>query len=183
VEAYDPVTHSVKADNDIKQTSLMYSRTLTLMVAQRNECCYPALSSDSVLYGFCESPLLSNIYFFKHRPGHSPTVNVSWFIANAYLANFYYTAQRDYTTVIHICDEMMDVYQESVGHQLFTHNIFPVIGLLAPEWSECYDKQVQQVLGFMSLSAYVLNKQSVSRSVHRAVCPVQCPLGLGQFSI
>jgi len=45
---------------------------------------------------------------YKEWPG--PAVNISWFVAKAYLANLYYTAQRDVGLIIKTCDdEFIDI--------------------------------------------------------------------------
>jgi len=49
--------------------------------------------------------------FYKDWPGQSPTVNISWFIAKAYLANLYYTTQHDVNLTIQTCDDVIDVYR------------------------------------------------------------------------
>jgi len=50
---------------------------------------------------------------YKEWPGHSPTVNISWFIAKAYFANLYYTTQRDVSLTIQTCDDVIHVYKQS----------------------------------------------------------------------
>jgi len=51
--------------------------------------------------------------FLKQWPGISPTVNISWFIAKAYLANLYYTSQCDVNLTLKTCDDIIDVYRQS----------------------------------------------------------------------
>jgi len=116
---------------------------------------------------------ISDVQCGKECPGRSPTVNISWFIAKAYLANLYYTTQRDVSLTIQTCDDITDVYRQSHMNQTFAEKTFPV--MLSTQWTCIYDKEIQQVLGFYSLSSYVLDKCS-SRSVYLGVCPVQFAL-------
>jgi len=111
--------------------------------------------------------------FVKQWPGWSPTVNISWFIAKAYLANLYYTTQRDVNLIKQTCDDIIHVYGESFWNKSLAERTFPVV--LSTQWTCIYDKEIQQVLGFFSLCSYVLDKCS-SRSVHLGVCPVQFAL-------
>jgi len=110
----------------------------------------------------------------KDWPGWSPTVNISWFIAKAYLANFYYTNQRDDVSLtIQTCDDIIDVYRQSFMNEYFAEKTFPVV--LSTQWTSIYDKEIQELLGFYSLCSYVFDKCS-SRSVYFCVCPVQFAL-------
>jgi len=115
----------------------------------------------------------SFVQLYKEWPGQSPTVNISWFIAMAYLANLYYTTQRDVSLTIQTCDDIIDVYRQSSMNVLFAEKTFPVI--LSTQWSCIYDKEIQEMLGFYSLCSYVLDNSS-SRSVYLGVCPVQFAL-------
>ena len=47
---------------------------------------------------------------YVNGKGISPTVHVAWFIAQAYLANLLYTAERDYAATVATCDKIL-------GHQ------------------------------------------------------------------
>jgi len=109
------------------------------------------------------------VQVFKEWPGRSPTVNISWFIAKAYLANLYYTTQRDVSLTIQTCDDIIDVYNQSEKNLIIAERMFPVI--LSTQWTSVYDKEIQELLGFYSLCSYVLDKCS-SRSVYLGVCPV-----------
>ena len=113
--------------------------------------------------------LFSIKHFYRSLPGHSPTVNASWFIAKAYLANLYYNTQSDHRATIDTCDEIVETYKLSKYNQQFAELSFPVI--LSTQWSEIYDKEIQSMLGFYSLCSYVLDKAG-SRSVYLGVCPV-----------
>jgi len=106
----------------------------------------------------------------KECPGWSPTVNISWFIAKAYLANLYYTTQCDVSLTMQTCDDVIDVFRQSVMNKKFAERTFPVV--LSTQWTSIYDKEIQELLGFYSLCSYVLDKCS-SRSVYLGVCPVQ----------
>jgi len=125
-----------------------------------------------VLYVVTETATGSNTQalYYKEWPGGSPTVNISWFIANAYLANLYYTTQRDASLTIQTCDDVIDIYRQSQANQQFAESTFPV--MLSTQWTSIYDKEIEQVLGFYSLCSYVLDNTS-SRSVYLGVCPVQ----------
>ena len=41
----------------------------------------------------------------------SPTVDISWFVSKAHVANFYYTKHRDYNETLRICNEMLHTYE------------------------------------------------------------------------
>jgi len=113
--------------------------------------------------------------FYMTWPGRSPTVNISWFIAKAYLANLYYNTQRDLRATIDTCDEFIQIFNQSKYNRWFAENSFPVI--LSTQWIGLYDKEIQEMLGFYSLCSYVLNKAG-SRSVCLGVCPIQFSLYL-----
>jgi len=100
-------------------------------------------------------------------------VNIAWFTAKAYLANLYYTTQRDVSLTIQTCDDIIDVYNQSVMNLFFAERTFPVI--LSTQWTSVYDKEIRELLGFHSLCSYVLDKCS-SRSVYLGVCSVQFAL-------
>jgi len=100
-------------------------------------------------------------------------VNISWFIAKAYLANLYYKTQRDVSLTIQTFDDIIDVNRQSYMNEQFAERTFPVI--LSTQWTSIYDTEIQQLLGFYSLCSYVLDKSS-SRSVYLGVCPVQLAL-------
>ena len=102
-------------------------------------------------------------------------MNISWFTAKAYLANIYYTTQRDLSIIIITCDDISHVYRQSQMNQAFAEKMFPVA--LSTHWTSIYDKEIQQLLGFYSLCFYVLDICS-SRSVFLGVCPVQFALYL-----
>jgi len=116
----------------------------------------------------------TGVELYKNWPSVSPTANVSWFIAKAYLANLYYTTERDASLTIQTCDDVIDAYKKSLENELFAERTFPVA--LSTQWSEIYDKRIQQMLGFYTLCDYILNSRfnTVCRpSVFLSVCPVQ----------
>ena len=97
-------------------------------------------------------------------------MNISWFIAKAYLANLYYTTQCDASLTIKTCDDILHVFKHSRVNQNFAETTFAVA--VSTQWTGVYDKEIQELLGFYSLCTYVLDKFS-SRSVYLGVCPVQ----------
>jgi len=110
--------------------------------------------------------------FYKEWPSHSPTVNISWFIAKAYLANLYFTTKWDVSLTIKTCDDIIDVSKQSSINLLF-EKTFPVI--LSTQWTSIYDKEIQEMLGFYSLASYLLDKSN-SSSVYLGISPVQFAL-------
>jgi len=115
----------------------------------------------------------TDVKFYQEWPGRSPTVNISWFIAKAYLANLYYATQHDVSLTIQVCNDIINVYRQSKMNERFAEKTFPVI--LSTQWTNIYDKEIQELLGFYFLCSYVLDKCS-SRSVYLGVCPVQFAL-------
>ena len=111
---------------------------------------------------------LQSLHFYREWPGRSPTVNVSWFIAKAYLANLYYT-QRHYEAALETCNEVVAVYKHSKCNEQFAERTFPV--LLTTQWAAVYNKKLQALLGLCSLCRFVSNRTD-ARSVCLAVCPV-----------
>ena len=89
------------------------------------------------------------IEFYKEWPGRNPTVNISWFIAKAYLGNLYYTTQRDLSLTIKTCDDIIDVFMQAYMNRRFAEKVFPV--LLSTQWTCIYDKEIPEVIGFYSL--------------------------------
>jgi len=132
--------------------------------------CIESSKSNSALNNERDVSTSKNIVeFFKKWPGHSPTVNISWFIAKAYLANLYYTTERDVSDIEQTCDDIIRVFRQSPRHKLFAERTFPVV--LSTQLTSIYDKEIQALLGFHSLCSYVSDKGS-SRSVYLGVCPV-----------
>ena len=91
---------------------------------------------------------LQEVHFYREWPGVSPTVNVSWFIAKAYLANLYYT-QSHYKAALETCNEVVAVYNQSEWNKVLAERTFPV--LLTTQWTAVYDKELQALLGMCSL--------------------------------
>ena len=117
------------------------------------------------IYG---TPHITDVSFYREQSSRSPTVNASWFIAKAYLANLYYT-QRHYKAAIETCNEFVEVYKHSIGNKTITEDTFPV--LLSTQWTAVYDAELQALLGLCSLCAFVSNRTD-ALSVCLAVCPV-----------
>ena len=107
---------------------------------------------------------------YKFISGAAPTVSVSWFIAEAYLANYYYTAQRDNSSALHKCNEIIRVYRDSRANQLFAERTFPVV--FTTRWTLIYDREIQEMIGFYSLCQFLFNITGRGRSVYIGVCPV-----------
>jgi len=105
----------------------------------------------------------------KHINGKSPTVNISWFLAKAYLANLSYTAEQDWEATLATCDDIISVYMHSLYNKQFAEETLAFV--LSTEWAAIFDRQVQAVLGFYSLCSFFLNK-SGDRAVCLGVCPV-----------
>ena len=103
--------------------------------------------------------------------GMSPTVHVAWFIAQAYLANLLYTAERDYAATVETCDTIFDTNKLSQQNRCFAQcrPTFPVV--ISTEWLEIFDSGIQAVIGFYSLCSFIESK-AVRRSVYLGVCPV-----------
>jgi len=116
---------------------------------------------------------IGGVMFYKEWPGKSPTVNISWFIAKAYLANLYYRTQRDVTLTLSTCDDIIDTSKLSYMNNRFAERAFPVV--LSMQWADIYDKEIQALLGFHSLCTYIMT-QGRSRAVYLGVCPVQFAL-------
>ena len=112
---------------------------------------------------------------FVNRKGWSPTVHVTWFIAQAYLANFLYTAERDYAATVETCDKILSTYKLSDQNRRFAESTFPVV--ISTEWIEIFDSGIQAVIGFYSLCSFIESK-AVRRSVYLGVCPVHFALYL-----
>jgi len=119
-----------------------------------------------------ENTSQTGIEFFKEWPGHTPTVNISWLIGKAYLANLYCTTHCDVSLTIQTCDDVIDAYIQSYQNQQFAERTFPVV--LSTQWTSFYDKEIQALLGFHSLCCFVLDPSR--RSVYLGVCPVQFAL-------
>jgi len=161
-----------------EQKRLLYSRCVKEHENQLNKCYLSEAMSHECrnvnITVKCTAHVKDNYHtntiFFNAIHGMSPTVNISWFIAKAYLANLYYTTQRDVSLTIQTCDDVIDVYRQSRMNQDFAERAFPVV--LSTTWTSIYDKEIQALLGFYSLCTYVLDTCS-SRSVYLGVCPVQ----------
>jgi len=166
--------NSFKGSTEKKR--LLYSRSEEKHENTLNSPCV----SEKVFEGrnekvveYIATPLHTSVQSYKPWPGRSPTVNISWFIAKAYLANLYYTSKYDVSLTTKTCDDIIDVYKQSYTNQQFAEKTLPVV--LSTQWTSIYDKEIQALLGFHSLCSYVLY-QSSSRSVYLDVCPVHFAL-------
>ncbi len=112
---------------------------------------------------------------YKFSSKSSPTVPVFWFINKAYAANHYYTLLSDSKITLKICDEIIAAYNISKGNIRFAEQSFPF--LLTTQWTEMYDRELQQMLGLSALCRFVIHG-SDNGTVHIPVCPVQFALYL-----
>jgi len=157
-------------NSDNEQNCLLYSRSVDEKIGNTN--CVTDKIGENRNINFplqIYSDAGNAISFYNEWPGRCPTVNISWFIAKAYLANLYYTTQRDVSLTIQTCDDILYVYGQSEFNKYFAESTLPVV--LSTQWTGIYDKKIQELLGFYSLCSYVLDKSS-SRSVYLGVCPV-----------
>jgi len=129
---------------------------------------------------------------FKPRSdSFSPTVNLSWFVAKAHLANLYYLSYQDCAAAIDTCEEIMETLNDSSRNKLFAEGCIPLI--ISTHWASVYDKELQQVLGFQALCSYIMiydnraynpstgdnteidnaeNDNKANDGVHLGVCPI-----------
>ena len=96
---------------------------------------------------------------YANCKGVSPTVHVGWFIAQAYLANLLYTAERDYAATVETCDKILDTNKLSDQNRHFSERTIPVV--ISTEWSEIFDGGIQTVIGFL-FSLFVHREQEQS---------------------
>ena len=66
------------------------------------------------------------VRFYGDWPGFSPTVNASWFIAKAYLANLEFT-QRNCKPSLEVCNEVFELYKHSIHNETISELMFPVL--------------------------------------------------------
>jgi len=178
---------SCKSTNDkVTQKSLLYSRFDKIVYEKEtlNVCNEEKGIKDNGInievHMVCKDDVLDSdigteILYFKDWPGRSPTVNISWFLAKAHLANLYYRTKRDVSLTMMTCDDIVSVHMQSLSNQLFAEQTFPVV--LSTQWSAVYDKEIQAMLGFYSLCTYVIDvTAAVSPLVYLGVCPVQFAL-------
>jgi len=113
-----------------KQKCLLYSRSVE---KQGNEVCNNYLRENMcelrnvnimVYTTQANTYTDTDVKFYKKWPGLSPTVNISWFVAKAHLANLYYVTQRDFRLTIQTCDDVVDVYEQSNMNQILLRNHF-----------------------------------------------------------
>ena len=64
---------------------------------------------------------------YKTNPGYSPTVHASWFLAQAYLANLFYTQDHDDAATVAACKELLRVCRLSLHNESFAERMFPVL--------------------------------------------------------
>ena len=115
------------------------------------------------------SSQVTDLWDLTNEGSRNPTVAVGFFVTRAYLANLYYTKFRHYIEALNICNEILRIRQRSFGNILFSGTL-PVI--LTTEWIECYDKEIQQLLGFYTLVRSFLNKSHDDSPLIVVVCPV-----------
>ena len=148
-------------DRDKKMTMIMGKENL-IKTYQKMEC-----SVDQMTY--------TKVRQYKTNPGYSPTVHASWFLAQAYLANLFYTQDHDDTATVAACDELLRVCRLSLYNDRFAERLFPV--LISSDWVKIFDEHLQAFLGFYTLFAF-LTKSNESRSVCLGFCPVSFVLYL-----
>ena len=86
INKYKSATYRRNAEDNNSHLGVL-TRTMSLVVYR---------------HGTYGTTLIRDASFYRERPGRSPTVNVSWFIAKAYLANLFYT-QRHYKQRLQFC--------------------------------------------------------------------------------
>lgn len=83
--------------------------------------------------------------FFTTHPGRSPTVNISWFIAKAHIANLYYnTGLRDHGATISTCNEIIQTYIQSkqtclLSCRLLLFLLQSGVKYLTMKYNSCWD--------------------------------------------
>ena len=90
-------------------------------------------------------------------------------MAKAFLANLHY-ACHDFAATIETCDDIFATCGISLGNNNYAEKTFPV--LLSTEWAAIYDNEIQAMLGFHSLCAFLFDLKVRSRSVCLCVCPI-----------
>jgi len=187
-------TRNLSIDEEVVNKSLIYSRSINWCKGnytrnKRNDAriCISGLVDIAVYFIVKENTCnRTHVQLYKEWPGVSPTVNISWFVAKAYLANFYYTTQHDVSQTIATCDDIIVTFKMSRENRLFAELTIPVV--LSTEYAAIYDKKIQEMLGFYSLCAHIIDA-SLGCSVYLGVCPVQfslyvkvCATGAGTLS-
>ena len=115
------------------------------------------------------SPDFVYVKRYVNWKGMSPTEHVGWFIAQAYLVNLLYTAERDYAATVETCDKILDTNNLSDQNVRFAQRTFPVA--ISTEWSEIFDSGIHAVIGYYYLCSFLLQKarQSDARSISESV--------------
>jgi len=106
-------------------------------------------------------------WLYNGSPGWSPTVNVSWFVAMTYLANFYYVVEQHYKRATELCIELIDISNKSVMNRISAERTFTIV--LSSSWAAHFDETIQQKLHL------VFNDSSITEL---AVCPIHFALYL-----
>ena len=99
-------------------------------------------------------------------------------VSSAYCANFYYTALQDYSSATRQCKLAFKYLKDMENDLLNVHgtlfsNALPVV--LTNEWSTLFDRNLQLLLGFSTLSEDVAAKFQVRRKKSAVIylCPLQ----------
>jgi len=134
----------------------------------------PLIGSNVTRYSyFGKNPILEkNCY--KNWQGTSPTVNITWFLAKAFLANLYYRTERDYSMTDSVCDDILNNYRKTKYNQIFAERTFPLI--LSTAFTAIYDNEIQELIGFFSLCAYELARSNAFHSEKRMLAELESPL-------
>lgn len=174
----------IQADSDQspKLKQLVYHRTGVLNNMKTTKTKKEAVQSSSVplkIIKFTkhfEKVIDENavrIQYFSGHPINTPTVNISWFTAKAYIANLHYNTRYDnHNAVIHTCNEIIQTYHKCNGNKKFAEDALPVI--LTTDWSQIYDNEIRVLLGFVSMCSFInADKQMIQNPVFLGVCPVE----------
>ena len=82
-----------------------------------------------------------------------------------------YGQYKDYREVINLCNEAVEVSDRLMRGSFEDIRDGPVQFPLNTEWSIIYDRQIQTILGFMSLTRHLVSRQDGATQV-TPLCPV-----------
>ena len=147
--------------------------------------CKSELSGETSFYN--EDMILLNLSMTRISSILPPAL---YFISRAYQVNMMYMHVRtykDYREVVDLCSEAVEVSDQLMPEPFEEIRDGPVQFPLNTEWSIIYDRQIQTILGFMSLTRHLASRQDGAPQV-TPLCPVlfmlyirlKCLLKLGE---
>lgn len=90
-----------------------------------------------------------NLSLANVKAGKILGIRRTTFVICTYLANYYYTVEKDFSSAMLLCNILIDACTSDICYIAFSELSFPV--LLSSRWSKLFDDNIRAVYGFLVL--------------------------------